>query len=143
MTKTNKVGFSGTRKGMTIEQKQKFKWLLEVFKKETSEFHHGMCLGADEEAHNMIREFNPDIKIHGHPPIKPYYESHVKVDFMWKRKDYLERNKDIVHCVDRIIAMPETKHEVLRSGTWSTIRYADKHGKCSIIIIYPDGSMNL
>jgi len=36
-------------------------------------------------------------------------------------------------------AIPGEFKEVLRSGTWSTIRYARKKGK-KVLIIWPDGS---
>ena len=52
---------------------------------------------------------------------------------------YLERNRKIVDNSDMLLAAPagpEAEH--LRSGTWSTIRYAIKMGK-RVFIILPDG----
>jgi len=50
----------------------------------------------------------------------------------------LVRNRDIVDATDMLIAAPATRKEVLRSGTWATIRYAKKMKKW-IYIIYPSG----
>lgn len=52
-------------------------------------------------------------------------------------KAYLDRIKDIVDMSDILIATPESVKEVLRSGTWSTVRYAKRAGK-EVIICNPD-----
>jgi hypothetical protein len=49
---------------------------------------------------------------------------------------YLERNKRIVDNVTLLIATPKEFHHTLRSGTWSTIRYAWKK-KIDVVIIPP------
>jgi predicted Rossmann fold nucleotide-binding protein DprA/Smf involved in DNA uptake len=49
--------------------------------------------------------------------------------------DPLVRNKVIVNISDVILATPFEDKEVMRSGTWSTIRYARKVGKTPIIIL--------
>jgi hypothetical protein len=54
-------------------------------------------------------------------------------------KPYLDRNKDIVKSCDLLIAFPNSKEEQIRSGTWSTMRFAKKI-KRKMIIIFPDGS---
>jgi hypothetical protein len=50
-----KIGFTGTRKGMSQHQKEQF--VLKMFELDPSEFRHGDCEGADAEAHDIIREF--------------------------------------------------------------------------------------
>jgi hypothetical protein len=53
---------------------------------------------------------------------------------------YLHRNRKIVDdCVLGLLATPSGR-EVLRSGTWSTIRYARGLGR-RITIFWPDGSV--
>jgi hypothetical protein len=42
--------------------------------------------------------------------------------------NYLARNDKLVELADRLIAFPKTSKEVLRSGTWATIRRARKKG---------------
>lgn len=53
-------------------------------------------------------------------------------------EDLLARNRDIVDETEILIACPGHMHEELRSGTWSTIRYAVKIQRPHIII-WPDG----
>ena len=43
-------------------------------------------------------------------------------------KPYLDRNRDIVDACEVLLATPDGP-ERLRSGTWSTVRYARKIGK--------------
>ena len=45
------------------------------------------------------------------------------------------RNKDIVNSCDILIACPENDKEVIRSGTWSTIRYAKKINKTVLLFV--------
>jgi hypothetical protein len=59
-----------------------------------------------------------------------------KGDTVYPEKEYIERNHNIVDNTDMLIAFPSTKTEILKSGTWATIRYARKKGK-KIIIIDP------
>ena len=51
-------------------------------------------------------------------------------------KPYLERNQDIADETGILLACPSGFKEVLRSGTWATIR----RGKI-VAIIFPDGSV--
>ncbi len=54
-------------------------------------------------------------------------------------KPYLERNRDIVDASEVLIACPSTREEVMRSGTWATVRYARKKGM-KITLIFRDGT---
>lgn len=145
------VGFTGTQDGMTQIQKEELKKALKQILDSTGieQFHHGCCEGADEEAHEIVMELdkenalfaNNPINIYGHPSIlrkkdKPFI-GYAKV---YLPKDPLKRNKDIVNEIEMLIATPKEDHEVLRSGTWSTIRCARK-GKKPITIIYPNGKI--
>lgn len=49
--------------------------------------------------------------------------------------NYMARNDKMIELADHLIAFPETSKEVLRSGTWATIRRARKKG--IPIDIYP------
>lgn len=50
-------------------------------------------------------------------------------------KPYLKRNIDIVDNTDILIGCPSGE-EIVRSGTWHTIRYAKKQNK-KIMMIRP------
>jgi len=131
-----KYGFTGTSKGMNKIQYNNIKSLLQ---KDLSnnlqiEVHHGDCIGADTDFHNICRELSDNIKIIIHPPSNDKKRSFCKSDDIRPEKEYLTRNKDIVNETNILIACPESAVEQLRSGTWSTVRYARKVNK--IVILY-------
>ena len=129
-----RVGFTGTREGMTAPQRATLHKLLLEF--EGGEFHHGDCLGADAEAHDIAAELYTTVI---HPPLRATCRAFKSGNVVLQKQDYLERNKDIVDNTALLIAAPKTLREEHRSGTWSTVRYARKNDK-QVIIIYPDGS---
>lgn len=134
-----KLGFTGTQRGMSEFQKEALRHILDGFRKYkynafAQEFHHGDCIGADEEAHFIAHSLG--IPIHIHPPQAWHKRAHCAnksapmYDIVtYGVKPYLERNHDIVDACDVLIAAPGGDKEVLRSGTWATIRYAMKQGK--------------
>jgi hypothetical protein len=130
------IGFTGTQDGMTEKQRAALKRLLEQL--DVSVFRHGDCVGADTEAHELVRAALPSCRIYVHPPTDEKLRSFCKGDLELKAKKYLDRNRDIVDGCELLIAASKTEKEVLRSGTWSTIRYARKQ-KVPIKIIYPSG----
>jgi len=131
------VGFTGTRDGMTPRQANKFREIIKEMN--IRSFHHGDCIGSDLEAHKIIRKLKPKAQIYVHPPIKKRYRAFCKGDFTAPEKDYLARDFNIVNGTETLLATPKQKSEVLRSGTWTTIRYAKKMMR-KITIIYPDGT---
>ena len=131
-----KIGFTGTQKGITESQKLK---LIEILvKNQPVYFHHGDCVGADANAHNIVKNHIRFYKIIIHPSIQKIKRTFCHGDDCRNAKPCLERNKDIVDETDLLITCPKGFKEELRSGTWSTIRYAIKQRK-KILIIYPDG----
>lgn len=156
------IGFTGTQSGMTTFQKHELRKILKM--KECSEFMQGDCIGADEESVEeaiqagvrIFTVFPPDNtkkrawtfdkeqKTKWNRIITPYMDvavgpSHpaLKVNVKWMPVEaYLERNKRIVDTVSLMIAAPKEYVHTVRSGTWSTIRYAWKT-KRDIIIIPP------
>jgi hypothetical protein len=131
-----KIGFSGSRIGLTDSQKYHFSQLLLDLK--GNEFHHGDAVGADADAHRIALNMGYAIVIH--PPKNPSKRAFCKIGDILPEKDYLDRNKDIVDATDVLIATPKENTEQLRSGTWSTVRYARKKGK-KVYIIKPDEPM--
>ncbi len=133
------IGFTGTRKGITFLQRHRLNGML--WRAGSPEFHHGCCDGADAEAHAIA--YDAGCRIHGHPPTNPAYRADLtfrETDIVYPAKPYLVRNHDIVDATQTLIAAPAEHTEQLRSGTWSTIRYARKRRKHTIIV-YPDGSI--
>jgi hypothetical protein len=106
--------------------------------------HHGDCIGADEQFHNLA--ITHSFAIHLHPP-------EIRLKRAWCRlaelhdsespKPYRERNQDIVNAVDLLIAtpaQPEADPRSKRSGTWMTIRLARRANKPHVII-YSNGDI--
>ena len=127
-----KVGFTGTQKGMSEQQKKQLIEILTVVLEPVTEFHHGDCIGADADAHEIVLKLKMPVVVH--PPInkskRAFFSQAAKA--IWPERDYLERNHEIVDECDILIAAPYGK-EVLRSGTWATVRYAKKKHKDMII----------
>lgn len=119
------LGFSGTQRGMTARQAEEFvSYLMRVH---PNHFHHGCCIGSDFQAHILVRKWLPGCVIIGHPPINSYKMYDVRLapcDVMRLARPYMERNQEIVDESERFVATPKENSEVLRSGTWSTIRRA-------------------
>ena len=105
---------------------------------EMEEMHHGDCIGADEQFFVIVRTLKPDVEIFSHPPRKEDKRARCKSDVVYQPMEYLDRNKAIVEDSDVMIACPKGMDEVLRSGTWATVRHARKIG-VPRVIIYPDG----
>lgn len=127
---------TGSRDGMTDNANhvlQNFLISNDIF-----EAHHGDCIGADTIFHNKVAKLKIPIIIH--PPNNPSLRSYCVSNKICPEKEYMDRNRDIVDDSDILLAFPLSEKEVLRSGTWSTIRYARKTNK-KIFIILSDGKI--
>ncbi len=133
-----KIGFTGTRHGMSNVQKKEFKKL--ICSKNFKEFHHGMCEGSDEQAHHIVEAVS-ETKIIGHPPKAMKTAVSVSCDKIMEADTFPKRNKDIVDSTDYLIATPDAK-ERGGSGTWKTIRYARKKKK-RIYVIHKNGRVTI
>lgn len=118
-----KIGFTGTQHGMTENQKA----LLRAFLRPAWEFHHGDCIGADAEAHDIAKAVGCRIVVH--PPSNPRKRALKHGDEARRPLHYLDRNNAIVAETDLLVAAPKSIEEEVRSGTWYTIRRARKHSK--------------
>ena len=112
------VGVTGTRKGMSESQRTHFRvvmlWL------NPARFHHGGAVGADTEAETDVRAL-----IEG--PASLGIDTNV-TEHLPDSRGPLARNRDIVQASDILIAAPIQDDEVVRSGTWATVRYARAAG---------------
>lgn len=131
------VGFTGTRYGLDLQQRTMMANLLLAFMRgenaNAHQLHHGDCIGADAEAHKLSREHLFHVVIH--PPTDNKSRAYCK-DYAAIRAPmhYLDRNEEIVKECDMLIAAPFQNKEVIRSGTWATIRKAALLGKPTIIL---------
>lgn len=119
-----KLGFTGTQSGMSDRQRYELDIFLRQWYDINSEFHHGDCVGADSEAVFIARRIG--YLIHCHPPLENSKRAYESYDVIYDPKPYLDRNHDIVDSVELMLAAPKEKEEILRSGTWATVRYAKK-----------------
>lgn len=138
------VGFTGTQEGMQALQFQaltdEVDYMYHFTHWNSFEFHHGDCIGADAEAHNLMERLH-GVRIWVHPPEDTKKRAFCKgtnVVFL-PAKPYIERNHDIVDACKLLVACPEGP-ERRRSGTWATVRYAQRIGK-PVTIIMPDGQI--
>jgi hypothetical protein len=116
------IGFTGTRSGMTQKQIEVLRQYLIMFRVEYGlEFRHGVAEGADLQAAALA----------------------VGVGYVEEKfpagDDPLGRNRVIVDGSHLMFATPHQHKEVLRSGTWATIRYTNKTHTPGITI-WPDGN---
>jgi len=139
------IGITGTQGGMTADQWTAIRDILRKYRATTTPaldalayVHHGCCVGVDEEVHQICLDFK--IMTILHPPEDDKRMSlHLPQSIVVQthpRRPYLTRNHDIVDACDVLIAVPAQDDEVLRSGTWSTVRYARKRGK-PILLLTP------
>lgn len=129
------IGFTGTGHGMTDYQRLAFAEAIRLI--QPVEFHHGDCVGADAEAHEIVRRVAPACVIVIHPPAIKAKRAFCHGDKVLDPEDYLVRNHRVVDAVNSLIATPQTIDEVLRSGTWATVRYARKKLPEKNILIIP------
>ena len=136
-----KLGFTGTRERPTEAQRLALAKLLEM--SEAEELHHGDATGADSVAHHIalsLRELRGWPRIIIHPPSNVVHRACcLGADMMMPEQEYLVRNRAIVDATDKLVAMPKGSEESLRSGTWSTVRFA-RHRRKPILLIFPDGT---
>lgn len=123
-----KLGFTGTRKGMTPKQIKCVQDYL--IHHNWVEAHHGACIGADTEFHQLVISICGDeTKLVLHPPKDTSRTDFSKLenreqDIWLPPEDFLMRNHAIVEAADYILVAPGTEDPIVRSGTWATFRYA-------------------
>jgi hypothetical protein len=131
------VGFTGTRRGLTRQQFM----VIEAFFKDhvILEAHHGDCIGADEEFHDICLTY--DVPVILHPPENPKLRAFCKhYRKVMPPRPFLERNHIIVDTCDVLLAAPREEQEppVARGqGTWSTVRYARRSSK-RFRVVWPE-----
>lgn len=128
-------GFTGTRHGMTDAQKAALRKFLHGG---GGHFHHGDCIGADSEAHDIADECGYAVILHPPNNYKDRAWRNVPAHMMRPERPYMARNQQIVADTVALIAAPAEMEEQPRGGTWSTVRFARRQGK-AVVLIQPDG----
>lgn len=134
-----KLGFTGTRRGMQPAQRRAVFTAI-VERVPILEFHHGDCIGADAEANECA--LMAGAAVYQHPSTARTRAYSPGATWMAEPKAPTERDRDIVDSVELLIAAPRMFIEELRSGTWTTIRYARKK-RVPLLIVWPDGTSTL
>lgn len=136
---TTHIGITGTREGCTPGQRDALMRVMRrVYHRREPEheevvFHHGDCIGVDDEAHTMAEDFGFWTVIH--PPINDKYRAYNVGDFSREPEQYLVRNQAIVNEVSLLIVVPSgPEADNPRSGTWATYRMAVKAGVETVVI---------
>lgn len=138
------VGFTGTSGGLTpIQASTLQEFLAEGTAMEYMRtFHEGDCVGADHSAAYIINNFRKDVQLVVHPPTNPRKRAFFLPEGcqVMPEAPYLERNHNIVAGCSVLVACPAELSEIVRSGTWATVRYARSNG-ATIYFVFPDGSL--
>lgn len=129
------LGFTGTRLGMTDPQRMETGNTLNIYRP-----HHGVhggAPGADLDFHDICLKVG-DVRCEVFPARDdlPLWVVETALE-VWKVQPPLQRNTDIVNSCTLLLATPAGK-EIVRSGTWATVRYARRQHK-HIRLVYPDG----
>lgn len=127
-----RVGFSGTRAGMTSEQYREVRGWVAARLASIVAVHHGCCVGADVDFHNICVDLGLIKLIQLHPSnnrgTNKLLELRQMADVakIWPEGEPLERDQVIVSCSSVLLITPQSDDEVVRSGTWATKRKADR-----------------
>ncbi len=133
------LGFTGTRRGMTPAQRATLADCVSVLPARAV---HGGAVGADEEFDAfLVKAGMPAWDIDVYPASAGRWQKWSNAGATtYSVAAPLARNRVIARRCDYLIAAPATAEEVVRSGTWATVRYARKLGK-SIVILLPEGGV--
>lgn len=114
-----RIGFTGTREGMSEAQKEQLGYVLSIlWPSIPSSFIHGNAIGADQQAASIVTSCPWGLSERAIPA----------------GDNPLARNRKIVAECDILIAAPRHDKEELRSGTWATVRYARQAKKPVIML---------
>lgn len=133
-----KIGVTGTRSGMNDHQMISFiefmQSVVDGINPSTVEFHHGDCVGVDDQAAIVAKELG--CKVICHPPEKDELRAFHQSDEFREPLSYFARNRKIVDETEMLIVVPYQNSHQTSGGTWYTHDYALKKGK-PVFVIYP------
>ena len=137
MTNRLHIGFTGTRHGMSDSQRHTVMRMLEeqlddvmIATRTGPVAHHGCCVGADAEFHEIAQRFLHPIggTIAMHPGPDGEYRAKCALesqgDVIYDPMPHARRNTAIIAASHIMIAAPFEPEPQKRGGTWMTIRMA-------------------
>lgn len=131
-----KIGFTGTREGITECQQEETRKVLDMFLHHGLTGVHGGCVGADAEFHAICKSMDIRTEVWpGYPvgnPSGTKFRAELEADETHEPMEFLARNRKIVGVSAWLIACP--KDDSGKGGTWYTIRYARKQGRIVTVI---------
>lgn len=143
------IGFTGTKRGMTMPQAQTVASLLKMARDVQAGhvtrrpvFHHGLCVGADAQGHEIAHALG--YRIIGHPAsdVAEEYRADLVLgltpDVVEPAVPALVRDS-VIASEPILVAAPAQDAEVRRSGTWATIRRGWLSRGTVVHIVFPDG----
>ena len=133
------IGFTGTSTALTLPQLERLTSLLEALKHRINEpvtGLHGDCVGADACFDAICEQLC--IPRTCYPCTISGMRAGTSARQLLEPQAPLVRNRMIAAECSILIACPKESDEVVRSGTWSTVRYA-RRAKKPIVIVRPDG----
>jgi len=135
------VGFTGTRNGMTSEQRRSVEDILRELQPAIGV--HGDCIGADADFDLLCLECG--IMRHIRPCTYESMRAHCErrgAIVVAEPKPPMARNRDIVDDVTphgALIACPPNYHRIKSgSGTWATYGFGRRKG-ILVEVVFPDG----
>lgn len=137
------IGFTGTRYGMTTEQRRRvLHMLLEYTFGCEFTAHHGDCIGADAEFHAIARA-RPGSRIVIHPgPVDDLARQAGCVgDERREPLPHMRRNRNIVRACTVLIAAPAEETQQPRGGTWRTVEMARQAGR-PLALVLPSSAVS-
>lgn len=139
------IGFSGTRCGMTLLQRRAvyrvFRWYRD--NRNAITVHHGSCVGADAEAHDIARmlglavALHPGVSAKGDSPYRAECAT-LEGERVWMPRDYRTRNAAVVACTGVLVAAPHG--EMPSHGTEHAISCAVKLER-PVVVVSADGCL--
>lgn len=140
------VAVTGTERGGTTAQLRLARAIL--FAWSPTVLIHGGCIGVDDELDQLACELSIRREVF---PAQVDYKKRVPEHLLLGRKHSsvvihpvqppLVRNRIMVRRASRALALPGEAREVVRSGTWATVRFARTLlPREYVVVIAPDGS---
>jgi len=134
------ISFTGTASGMNATQMTNVINLINKQKPKITKCVHGDCVGADTDFHNIVTKLGLGDLIEIHPCTIHNKRGYNHAPKVYDAIGPLDRNKIMVQRAHLVVGTPGTDTEIIRSGTWHSIRYAKKLGR-PLLVLYPSGAI--